>query len=158
MPAMSQTTSVLLWVHWIQFGAERIALAAAGLFAGAQLYRSLIAHPRLLDAAIEPALLTVGDIREDGLLAGLAGVAALAALLACVGGASVAWMIPGVADGLAAVYLMTEVRRTCDRSKETPLERSDALTIAELLQRWKRQHRWVAAAAAGAFLVLALLG
>ena len=42
MPAMSQTTTLLLWIHWIQFAAERVALLGSGLFAGAQLYRSLL--------------------------------------------------------------------------------------------------------------------
>src|SRR5689334_17924109 len=108
MPAMSQTTSLLLWVHWMQYGAERIALAGAGLFAGAQLYRSLISHPRVLHTGIESALAILRNEREDWLLAGLAVMTSLAALLACLGGASVAWMAPSIADGLAAVYLMTE--------------------------------------------------
>lgn len=157
MPAMSQTTNLLLWVHWIQFGAERIAVAAAGLFAGAQLYRSLLVHPRLLGADIEQALPVLRDGAADRWLAGAAGVTALASMLACLGGGGMAWVVPGIADGLAALYLITEVRRTCDPSRTLSFDSTEAPAVRALLDHWKRQHAWTAATAAFALLMLALL-
>jgi hypothetical protein len=110
MPALSQTTSLLLWVHWIQFAAERIALLGSGLFAGAQLYRSLYAHPRQLRAGIAGTLRGFrGDTRPaDGMLAGVAAATALAAMLACLGGTGVMWLVAGIAD-----YTCDSVENQC---------------------------------------------
>jgi hypothetical protein len=156
MPAMSQTTNLLLWVHWIQFGAERIAVAGAGLFAGAQLYRSLLVHPRLLRADDQQALSALRNAEADRWLAGTAGIAALASALACLGG-GMAWVVPGIAVGLAALYLMTEVRRTCEQSRALRPDEVEGSAVRALLERWKRQHAWLAATAAAALLALVLI-
>ncbi len=160
MPAMSQTTTMLLWVHWIQFAAERIALLGSGLFAGAQLYRSMFAHPRLIRAGITNAVQGFRDDTPpaDGLLAGVAATTALAAMLACLAGTGVMSLVAGLADGLAAVYLLTEVSHTRSLLRTPEAGSVDESAIKELLARWQGQQVWLAATAACAQLLLVLRG
>ena len=119
----------------------------------------VIAHPRRLRAGMANTLQGFRDDAADRLLAGVAATTALAAMLACLAGtgASVLWLVAGIADGLAAVYLLTEVRRARDALGNANAGSANEVEIRELLARWQGQQVWLAATAAGAQVILIFL-
>ena len=147
MQAMSEMTTLLAWVQWLQIVAQKIAIVGSAMFAGAILYR--VRFGRLGDNSVDldtalRALRT--DARgPDRWLANIAAVTSLAAGLACLAGASMVWLVAALVEGLAAIYLHSEIRRTHDQlMKVDPAQ----LPAREWLDRWRGQQFWLALNAA----------
>lgn len=146
---MSEMTLLLSWIHWGQLITQKFALVGSGLFAGAVLYRAAIgesAGPRSSAPALSP-MATLKQFREaspaaDRTLAALAFATALAAATASLAGAGLAWLAGALAEGLAGLYLITEIRRT-RRALAAADPAADALAQA-WLARWHSQNRWLA--------------
>ena len=145
---MSEMTNFLSWVHWTLAIAQKIALVGSALFAGALLYRAGYVDPLQRGAELGPALRSFREEAEpaDGKLASLAWLGAVAAALAFLGGAGMAWLVGAVAEALAAMYLLTELRRT-----RHALEIADPgaeIFAGEWLRRWRGQNNWLSLHAA----------
>jgi hypothetical protein len=123
-----------LLIQLIQYPAQMIALLASGLFAGAMVYSNAIEQPRRLRSGDADALDSFQNEirRSEGMLVGLAALSAAAAVLAGATGSGMPWLAGGLVNGLAAVYLVTEVRRTRAALDGLPSD----LAAPELLRRW----------------------
>lgn len=145
---MSEMTTLLGWIHWTQLFAQKFALVGSGLFAGAVLYRACYGDPLQRGAAPGPALRAFRDEAQfpDRMLARIAALTAVAAAVACLSGAGTVWLLGALAQGLSAIYIVTEIRRT-----RRALEHADPgaeMLAREWLDRWRRQNLWLAANAA----------
>lgn len=147
---MSEMTLLLSWIHWGQLLTQKLALVGSGLFAGAVLYRAAYAGPRRSAPARSP-MSVLRQFREaspaaDHMLATLACTTSLAAAAASLSGAGLVWLVGALAEGLAGLYLITEIRRTRQALAATD---PAAETLAQAwLARWHGQQRWLAIHAA----------
>ena len=148
MPAMSEMTTLLIWIQWIQMASQKIAFVGSGLFAGAVLYRARYCMPAggNSDIGMELRLFHIKSSGPDKWLSGIAFVVAGAAALACLSGGGMLWLVAALAEGLAAIYLLAEIGRARhELMKADPV--AGFLAIA-WLERWRRQQVWLAVNAA----------
>lgn len=140
---MSEMTNFLSWVHWTLLVAQKIALVGSASFAGALLYRAGYADPlqRGPDAGTALRSFRAEAHPAEGKLAMLAWLTAIAAALAYLGGAGLAWLVGAVAEALAAIYLLSELRRT--RHALVITDPSAAVLADEWLRRWRGQNAWL---------------
>jgi len=143
---MSEMTLLLSWIHWGQLITQKLALVGSGLFAGAVLYRAAYAAPPGLSLAVALRQFREASPAADRSLAALACATALAAATASLTGAGLAWLVAALAEALAGLYLITEIRRT-RRALAVTDPAADALAQA-WLARWHGQNRWLAIHAA----------
>ena len=145
---MSDASNLLSWVHWALAIAQKVALIGSAFFAGALLYRSGYADSQQRGTTLGMALRSFRDELHpaDGKLATLAGLAATAAALAFLAGGGVAWLVGAVAEALAAMYLVTELRRT--RHALASADPAAEMLAGAWLQRWRGQNGWLALHAA----------
>ena len=124
-------TSLLGWV----------ATLAAGLFAGAALYVSLVEHPARVSLGPRAAVHEFGPSYRRGaaMQAPLSLVGALAAIARWVIGGSAAWLIGGLALGALVPFTLVVILPTNKRLLADTLEPGSAEAHA-LLARWGRLH------------------
>lgn len=135
-----------------------IATLAAGLFAGAALYVSLVEHPARVSLGSRAAVHEFGPSYHRGaaLQAPLSLIGALAAIARWAVGGSAWWLAGGIALGILVPYTLIVVLPTNKRLLDSALDR-DSPEAATLLRRWAAFHAVrtiVSVAAFAKFLVL----
>ncbi len=145
---MSEMTNFLSWVHWTLLIAQKIALVGSATLAGALLYRARYANRLQRGQDVGAALRSFREETQpiEGKLTTLAWLTAAAAALAYLGGAGLAWLVGAVAEALAAIYLLSEMRRT--RHALAIADPSAAMIADEWLRRWRGQNKWLSLHAA----------
>jgi hypothetical protein len=118
-----------------------LATLAAGLFAGAALYVTLIEHPARTGCG---PMLAVAQFRKSfprgaALQAPLAIVGGLAAVGAWLAGAGVGWLLAGLLLGAVVPYTLVVIRPTSRRLLDPALE-PDTPEAIRLLRRWGLLH------------------
>jgi hypothetical protein len=135
-----------------------IATLAAGLFAGAALYVSLVEHPARMSPGSRVAVHEFGPSYRRGaaLQAPLSLIGALAAIARWALGGSAWWLAGGIAFGALVPYTLIVVLPTNKRLLDPALDR-DSPEAATLLYRWGILHAMrtvVSVAVFAKFLVL----
>jgi hypothetical protein len=138
-----------------------IATAAAGLFAGAALYVSLVEHPARVACGplMAVAQFRLSYPRGAALQAPLAVVGGLAGAAAWLAGAAAVWLGAAVLLGLAVPYTLVAIMPTNRRLLDRRLE-PDTPEAERLLRRWGHLHlvRTVLGLAALALMLRGLSG
>jgi hypothetical protein len=118
-----------------------IATAAAGLFAGAALYVSLVEHPARVGCGppMAVAQFRLSYPRGAALQAPLAVVGGLAGVGAWLAGAPAGWLGAGVLLGLVVPYTLVAIMPTNRRLLDRALE-PDTPEAERLLRRWGFMH------------------
>jgi hypothetical protein len=137
---------------------ELVALLAAGIFAGAATYVSIVEHPARVSAGAGVALAEFrpsygrASIMQASLavLGGVAGVARW-----WVGGSS-GWLVGGLALGAVVPFTLIIVMPTNARLLDASRQFEDAEVLA-LLRRWGRLHAIRTVASLLAFALFAAL-
>jgi Domain of unknown function (DUF1772) len=118
-----------------------LATIAAGLFAGAALYVTLVEHPARTGCG---PLLAVAQFRKSyprgaALQAPLAIAGCLAAAGTWLAGGGAGWLLAGVALGAVVPYTLVVILPTNRRLLDPALE-PDTPEAARLLRRWGLLH------------------
>ena len=118
-----------------------IATAAAGLFAGAALYVSLVEHPARVGCGppMAVAQFRLSYPRGAALQAPVAVVGGLAGVGAWLAGAPPGWLGAGVLLGLVVPYTLVAIMPTNRRLLDRALE-PDTPEAERLLRRWGFMH------------------
>ncbi len=137
--------------------AELVALLAAGLFAGAAVYVTLVEQPARLECGIALALAEFRPSYRRGAVmqASLAALGCLAALVAWLQTGHASVLIAGLLLGGMIPFTLIVILPTNKRLLAPDLdpERTEAMA---LLARWGRLHAVRSLAGAVAFLILSL--
>ena len=121
--------------------AQLIATIAAGLWAGALAYISVVEHPAMLEVGVQFAIAYFRSMAKRGrpTMIALALVGAVAGIVAWVTQGSMLWLIGGVLLvgmlPLTAVFIVPTNRRLL---RVNAIESPDE--AADLLKRWGRLH------------------
>jgi Domain of unknown function (DUF1772) len=117
------------------------AALAAGLFAGAALYVSLVEHPARVSLGPRAAVSEFGPSYRRGaaMQAPLSLIGALAAIAHWATGGSAAWLIGGLALGALVPFTLLVIMPTNKRLLDERLDAGSG-EAAGLLQRWARLH------------------
>ncbi|HEV8472764.1 MAG TPA: DUF1772 domain-containing protein [Methylomirabilota bacterium] len=118
------------------------ATVAAGLFAGAALYVSLVEHPARVSLGPRAAVSEFGPSYRRGaaMQAPLSLIGALVAIAHwATGGGSAAWLIGGLALGALVPFTLLVIMPTNKRLLDERLDAGSG-EAAGLLQRWARLH------------------
>jgi hypothetical protein len=136
---------------------ELVALLAAGIFAGAAVYVSLVEHPARLAVGPARAIAEFGPSyrRAAAMQAALAAVGGLAGVGAGVHGGAGVPLVAGLLLGGAIPFTLLVVAPTNKRLLDPALPPGSA-EAAALLARWGRLHAVRSLAGTIAFLLLAL--
>jgi uncharacterized membrane protein len=137
---------------------ELIAGLAAGLFAGAAIYVSLVEHPARLSCGLRVALAEFAPSyrRAAAMQASLALIGMIAALWRWGIAGGRGWLLGGILLGSVVVFTLLVIRPTNDQLLD-PTVHADSPEAAALLARWGRLHAVRSAlslAAFAAFLIL----
>jgi len=137
--------------------AELIALLAAGLFAGAAVYVTLVEHPARLECSIALALAEFRPSYRRGAImqASLAALGGAAAAVAWLQHGHMAVLIAGLFLGGMIPFTLIVILPTNKRLLAPDLDSERAEAMA-LLARWGRLHAVRSLAGAVAFLILSL--
>ncbi len=137
--------------------AEWIALWAAGLFAGAALYVSLVEHPARLQCGTLLVATEFGPSYQRGaaMQATLAVVGTLAGVVAGLGHGSTAWLTGSLLLFLVVPFTLIVIFPTNQKLLDPALDRSSPQAQA-LLVRWGRLHEVRTVLGLGAFIVFVL--
>jgi hypothetical protein len=120
---------------------DYVATLAAGLFAGAAVYVSLVEHPARVSLGPRAAVQEFGPSYRRGaaMQAPLSLVGALAAIARWVAGGSPAWLVGGLALGALVPFTLLVIMPTNTRLLDERLDAgSDEASV--LLRRWARLH------------------
>lgn len=117
------------------------ATIAAGLFAGAALYVTVVEHPARLECGQALAVAQFGPSyrRAAAMQGGLVLVGLLASVLAWALGASAGWLVWGLLLGAMIPFTLLAVRPTNRRLLDPGLD-PESREAADLLLRWGRLH------------------
>jgi hypothetical protein len=120
---------------------EWIATLAAGLFAGAALYVSLVEHPARASLGSRAAVHEFGPSYRRGALmqAPLSLLGAAAGIGCWATGASAAWLVGALALGALVPFTLLVIMPTNKRLLDPRLDAGSAAAAA-LLRRWARLH------------------
>jgi hypothetical protein len=120
---------------------EWIATLAAGLFAGAALYVSLVEHPARASLGSRAAVHEFGPSYRRGALmqAPLSLLGAAAGIGCWATGASVAWLVGALALGALVPFTLLVIMPTNKRLLDPRLD-AGSEEAAALLRRWARLH------------------
>lgn len=137
---------------------ELTAGFAAGLFAGAAVYVSLVEHPARLSCGLSVAIAEFAPSyrRATVMQAALAVIGTIAALGRWGAGGRPGWLLGGVLLGSVIPFTLAVIRPTNQRLLDASLPK-DSPEAAALLARWGRLHAVrtaVGLAAFATFLVL----
>jgi len=135
--------------------AELVALLAAGLFAGAAVYVTLVEHPARLECGIALALAEFRPSYRRGAVmqASLAGLGCLAALVAWLQRGHASVLIAGLLLGAVIPFTLIVILPTNKRLLASSLDPQQP-EVAALLARWGHLHAVRSLAGAVAFLIL----
>lgn len=139
---------------------EIFATLSAGLFSGASLYINLVEHPARMECGTSLAVTEFApSYRRAAVMQGvLAAFGVIMAVLAWLNGASVWWMIGGVALGAVIPFTLLVIFPTNKRLLNPSLDKNSELA-SELLIRWGRLHALRSVLSLVSFLIfLFLLG
>lgn len=138
-----------------------IATIAAGVFAGAALYITLVEHPARLECGQALAVAEFGpSYRRAAVMQGsLALVSMLAGALAWYGGFGAGWLAGALLLGSLIAFTLIVIMPTNRRLLDAGLDR-DSTEAGQLLLRWGRFHalRTVVGLAVFMAFVVLLLG
>jgi hypothetical protein len=120
---------------------EWAATVAAGIFAGAALYVSLVEHPARMSLGSLAAVREFGPSYRRGaaMQAPLALIGAAAGIARWAIGGSVAWLVGGVALGALVPFTLLVILPTNTRLLDARLDAGGEEATA-LLRRWARLH------------------
>jgi len=135
-----------------------VATLAAGLFAGAGVYITLVEHPARTTCGTAIALTEFGPSykRAAVMQALLAVVGTSAGLMVSVGGGGTGWLVGSVMLGTVVPFTLVVVMPTNRRLLDPSLDRSSS-EAAALLSRWGRLHAVRSLLGLAAFVVFLVL-
>ena len=118
-----------------------IATVAAGLFAGAALYVTLVEHPARVGLGPRAAVLEFGPSYRRGaaMQAPLSLIGAAAAIVCWATGGSGAWLVGGLALGALVPFTLLVIRPTNEQLLAATPD-TTSLDAPALLARWGRLH------------------
>ncbi len=134
---------------------ELIAVLAAGLFAGAAIYITLVEHPARLECGTAAAVAIFGPSyrRATVMQASLAVAGCLASIAAWWLGRVTAILVGGLLLGAVVPFTLLVILPTNKRLLDPALDR-DSREAADLLARWGSLHAVRSLAGLAAFLLL----
>jgi hypothetical protein len=137
---------------------EMLAVLAAGLFAGAAVYVSLVEHPARTACGTELAIAEFGPSYHRGAViqATLAFIGLIAGPGAWISGAGVAWLIGGIVLGSLIPFTLVVIFPTNKKLLDPALDRRSQ-QAGDLLARWAQLHAVRSALGLGAFVLFACL-
>jgi hypothetical protein len=120
---------------------EWVATLAAGLFAGAALYVTLVEHPARVSLGARAAIHEFGPSYRRGaaMQAPLSLVGAAAAIARWALGASPAWLVGGLALGALVAFTLVIIMPTNKRLLDARLDAGSG-EATTLLRRWGTLH------------------
>lgn len=120
---------------------EWVATLAAGLFAGAALYVTLVEHPARLSLGSRAAVHEFAPSYRRGaaMQAPLALVGAVAGIVRWATGGSVGWLVGALALGALVPFTLVVIMPTNKRLLDATLD-AGSEESATLLRRWGRLH------------------
>jgi len=120
---------------------EWIATLAAGVFAGAAVYVSLVEHPARVSLGPRAAMQEFAPSYRRGaaMQAPLSLLGAAAAIVRWASGGSLAWLAGGLALGALVPFTLLVIRPTNSRLLASTPEIASGEAEA-LLERWGRLH------------------
>jgi hypothetical protein len=118
-----------------------VATVAAGVFAGAAMYVTVVEHPARVECGRAPAIKECGpSYRRAAVMQGvLAVVGLLAGFIAWYQGFGLAWLIGGLFLGTLIPFTLVVVTPTNRRLLDPGLD-SGSGEAGELLTRWGQPH------------------
>jgi hypothetical protein len=121
--------------------AEFVAVLACSLFAGAAVYLSLVEHPARMECGIEIAATEFPPSyrRATVMQATLAAVGLISSVAARLAGASLLWVVGGVALGSVIPFTVILILPTNKLLLSSTLDKHSAQT-GKLLARWAMMH------------------
>ena len=137
--------------------AEFVALASAGVFAGAAIFITAVEQPAVLTLGTETAVQYFRPMyaRAAPMQASLAFVGSLAALWAWWSGAGTLWLLGSAMFAFVVPYTLVAIMPTNDRLKDPTLD-ARSIEARELLAHWAQLHAVRTIASTVAFLVFLL--
>ena len=131
-----------------------VAVACAGLFAGAAVYITLVEHPARLECGSEVALCEFGPSyrRAVGMQASLAVMGCLAGVGAWLADAGSAFLLGGLVLGAVVPFTLVVLYPVNGRLLDPALSPTSS-EAAELLGRWGRLHAVRSVLGLAAFLL-----
>lgn len=135
--------------------AALLATLAAGLFAGAALYVSLVEHPARLRCGTRIGVAEFGPSyrRAAVMQATLAVIGSVAALGRWWTAHEAAWLVGGALLAAVIPFTLIAIRPTNERLLSSTLDSASA-EAAGLLRRWGRLHAVRTASSVVAFAIL----
>jgi hypothetical protein len=132
-----------------------VATIAAGLFAGAALYITLVEHPARVSCGIAAAIAEFRPSyrRAAVMQGGLALVGALAGVTQWLLGGGAGWLVGGLLLGALIPFTLIVIMPVNKRLLDPGLD-ATSLDAATLLARWERLHAVRTVAGLVAFLVM----
>jgi hypothetical protein len=121
--------------------AEFVAVLACSLFAGAAVYLSLVEHPARMECGIEIAATEFPPSyrRATTMQATLAAVGLISSIAAWLAGASLLWVVGGVALGSVIPFTVILILPTNKLLLSSTLDKHSGQT-GKLLGRWAMMH------------------
>lgn len=118
-----------------------VATVAAGLFAGAAMYVTVVEHPARLECGQALAIKEFGpSYRRAAVMQGvLAVVGLLASLVAWYQGFGLGWLIGGLLLGTLVPFTLVVIKPTNRRLLDPGLDNGSG-EAGELLTRWGQLH------------------
>ena len=135
-----------------------LAMVAAGLFAGASAYVSVVEHPARIECGGAVGIQQFGPSarRAAGMQALLAMVGLLAGVAAWFQGGGVGWLVGGLLLGTLIPFTLMVVIPVNRRLLDSRLDRGSA-EAARLLSHWGRLHALRTVLGLAAFVVFVVL-
>jgi len=136
-----------------------VATIAAGLFAGASAYVTVVQHPAWRECGPIFAVKEFGpSYRRAGIMqGGLAVVGLLSGTVAWFQGSGVGWLVGGLLLGSLAPFTLIVMMPTNRRLLDPQLDPSSP-EAAELLSRWGRLHAVRTVVGVAVFVSFACMG
>ncbi len=118
-----------------------VAIVAAGLFAGAAVYVTVVEHPARVECGQVLAIKEFGPSYRRGAVmqGGLAVIGLLASTVAWYQGSGVGWLIGGLLLGAMVPFTLVVILPTNRRLLDPALD-SNSEEARELLSRWGHLH------------------
>ena len=137
--------------------AETIAIACAGMFAGAAAYINVVQHPAAAQLGTPTAVRFFRAMyaRAAPMQVALALVGSLAGVWAWWSGRGFLWLLGAALLAFVVPFTLVAIMPTNSRLEDPALDVSSA-EAADLLARWSRLHAVRSVASAVSFLVFAI--
>src|SRR5262245_62007919 len=118
-----------------------LATIAAGLFAGASMYVSVVEHPARIESGAATAVKHFGPSarRAAVMQGGLAVFGVVTAGVAWALGSGASWLVGGILLGTMVPFTLIVIMPTNRRLLDASLNTGSPVAV-ELLRRWGRLH------------------